>query len=176
MGLRQCLLAEWAAWTIKPTLNRNDEGPDLFRAFFLSRRTISLGCFLTTPRKLRNRVIGTHSQRKKAITAKSGTETPMKIVIPDDYQNLLDRLDCYNLIQQHEIIRYREPACDLDQLVERLSLTSKSLNRSANTELDKKKTQYRTSQAAARRSAAALPTAISYLGALFRRRPPARGD
>src|SRR5271169_6503715 len=45
----------------------------------------------------------------------------MKIVIPDDYQNLVDRLDCYNLIRQHEITRYREPARDLDQLVERLS-------------------------------------------------------
>jgi len=45
----------------------------------------------------------------------------MKIVIPDDYQNLVDHLDCYDLIRQHEIIRYREPARDLDQLVERLS-------------------------------------------------------
>jgi clan AA aspartic protease (TIGR02281 family) len=34
----------------------------------------------------------------------------MKIVIPDDYQNLVDRLDCYNLIRHHEIVRYREPA------------------------------------------------------------------
>jgi D-3-phosphoglycerate dehydrogenase len=45
----------------------------------------------------------------------------MKIVIPDDYQNPVDRLDCYNLIQRHEITRYREPARDLNQLVERLS-------------------------------------------------------
>jgi len=45
----------------------------------------------------------------------------MKIVIPDDYQNLVDRLDCYSLIQQHEITLYREPARDLDQLVERLA-------------------------------------------------------
>src|SRR6202163_335190 len=45
----------------------------------------------------------------------------MKIVIPDDYQNLVDRLDCYNLIRHHEIARYREPARDLDQLVERLA-------------------------------------------------------
>ena len=44
----------------------------------------------------------------------------MKIVIPDDYQNIVDRLDCYNLIRHHEIIRYREPARDLDQLVEHL--------------------------------------------------------
>src|SRR5579864_2416720 len=44
----------------------------------------------------------------------------MKIVIPDDYQNLVDRLDCYNLIRHHEITRYREPARDLDQLVVRL--------------------------------------------------------
>src|SRR5712692_5660012 len=45
----------------------------------------------------------------------------MKIVIPDDYQNMVDRLDCYSLIQRHEITRYREPARDLDQLVERLA-------------------------------------------------------
>ena len=45
----------------------------------------------------------------------------MKIVIPDDYQNLVDHLDCYNLIQQHKITRYREPARDLDHLVERLA-------------------------------------------------------
>src|SRR5258707_3316924 len=44
----------------------------------------------------------------------------MKIVIPDDYQNMVDRLDCYNLIRHHEITRYREPARDLDHLVERL--------------------------------------------------------
>jgi D-3-phosphoglycerate dehydrogenase / 2-oxoglutarate reductase len=45
----------------------------------------------------------------------------MKIVVPDDYQNLMDRLDCYRLIQHHDIIRYRAPARDLDQLVERLA-------------------------------------------------------
>jgi D-3-phosphoglycerate dehydrogenase len=45
----------------------------------------------------------------------------MKIVVPDDYQNLMDRLDCYKLIQHHDIVRYRAPARDLDQLVERLA-------------------------------------------------------
>jgi D-3-phosphoglycerate dehydrogenase len=45
----------------------------------------------------------------------------MKIVVPDDYQNLMDRLDCYKLIQHHDIARYRAPARDLDQLVERLA-------------------------------------------------------
>src|SRR5258708_760366 len=45
----------------------------------------------------------------------------MKIVIPADYQNLVDRLDCYNLIRHHEIVRYRDPARDLDHLVERLA-------------------------------------------------------
>src|ERR1700722_7904717 len=45
----------------------------------------------------------------------------MKIVIPDDYQNLVGHLDCYDLIRRHEITRYRAPARDLDQLVERLS-------------------------------------------------------
>jgi D-3-phosphoglycerate dehydrogenase len=45
----------------------------------------------------------------------------MKIAVPDDYQNLMDRLDCYKLIEHHDIVRYREPARDLDQLVERLA-------------------------------------------------------
>ena len=35
MGRPVCLVVAWAVWTIKPTLNPNDEGPDFFRAFFL---------------------------------------------------------------------------------------------------------------------------------------------
>jgi D-3-phosphoglycerate dehydrogenase len=44
----------------------------------------------------------------------------MKIVIPDDYQNMVDQLPSYQLIAHHDVTRYREPARDLDQLVERL--------------------------------------------------------
>lgn len=44
----------------------------------------------------------------------------MKIVIPDDYQDMVDRLQCFSLIRHHDVTRYREPARDLDQLVERL--------------------------------------------------------
>ena len=44
----------------------------------------------------------------------------MKIVIPDDYQNMVDQLACYSLIRHHDVTRYREPAHDLVQLVERL--------------------------------------------------------
>jgi D-3-phosphoglycerate dehydrogenase / 2-oxoglutarate reductase len=44
----------------------------------------------------------------------------MKIVIPDDYQDMVHRLACYCLIGKHDVTRYREPARDLDQLVERL--------------------------------------------------------
>jgi D-3-phosphoglycerate dehydrogenase len=44
----------------------------------------------------------------------------MKIVIPDDYQNMVDQLACYSLISHHDVKRYREPARDLAQLVERL--------------------------------------------------------
>ena len=44
----------------------------------------------------------------------------MKIVIPDDYQDMVDRLECFALIRHHEVIRYREPARDLDHLVQRL--------------------------------------------------------
>jgi hypothetical protein len=34
VGPRLCLAAAWAAWTIKPTLNRNDEGPGLIPGLF----------------------------------------------------------------------------------------------------------------------------------------------
>ena len=44
----------------------------------------------------------------------------MKIVIPDDYQDMVDQLPCFSLIRHHDVKRYREPARDLDQLVERL--------------------------------------------------------
>src|SRR5438067_6125751 len=44
----------------------------------------------------------------------------MKIVIHDDYQDMVDQLECFSLIRHHEVIRYREPAHDLAQLVERL--------------------------------------------------------
>ena len=44
----------------------------------------------------------------------------MKIVIPDDYQDMVDRLECFSLIRHHEVIRHREPARDLDHLVQRL--------------------------------------------------------
>jgi len=44
----------------------------------------------------------------------------MKIIIPDDYQDVVDRLSCFSLLAGHDITRYREPAADLDQLVERL--------------------------------------------------------
>src|SRR5438045_3054428 len=45
----------------------------------------------------------------------------MNIVIPDDYQDVVDRLECFELIRHHDVRRYREPARDLDQLVERLA-------------------------------------------------------
>ena len=44
----------------------------------------------------------------------------MKIVIPDDYQDIVDRLDCFSLMRHHEVTRYREPAKSLDQLADRL--------------------------------------------------------
>lgn len=44
----------------------------------------------------------------------------MKIVIPDDYQDMVDQLQCFSMIRHHDVVRYREPARDLDQLVERL--------------------------------------------------------
>jgi D-3-phosphoglycerate dehydrogenase len=44
----------------------------------------------------------------------------MKIVIPDDYQDIVDRLQCYSLIRHHDVTRYREPAKTIDQVAERL--------------------------------------------------------
>jgi len=44
----------------------------------------------------------------------------MKIVIPDEYQDMVHRLPSYALIRHHVVVRYRTPARDLDQLVERL--------------------------------------------------------
>jgi D-3-phosphoglycerate dehydrogenase / 2-oxoglutarate reductase len=44
----------------------------------------------------------------------------MKIVIPDDYQDAVHRLECFSLIRHHDVIRFREPARHLAQLIERL--------------------------------------------------------
>ena len=44
----------------------------------------------------------------------------MKIVIPDDYQDMIHRLDAFKLLAGHEVTRYRTPARDLDELVDRL--------------------------------------------------------
>src|SRR5262245_25314655 len=44
----------------------------------------------------------------------------MKIVIPDDYQDMVDQLDCFALIRHHEVTRHRAPARDLDELTLRL--------------------------------------------------------
>lgn len=44
----------------------------------------------------------------------------MNIVIPDDYQDMVDRLACFGMLAGHDVVRYREPAASFDQLVERL--------------------------------------------------------
>ena len=44
----------------------------------------------------------------------------MKIVIPDDYQDMVDQLPCFALIRHHDVKRYREPARDLSELAARL--------------------------------------------------------
>ncbi len=44
----------------------------------------------------------------------------MKIAIPDDYQDVVDKLECFSLIKHYDVTRYREPARDFDHLVERL--------------------------------------------------------
>jgi len=44
----------------------------------------------------------------------------VKIAIPDDYQDVVDKLACFSLIKHNDVTRYRESARDFDQLVERL--------------------------------------------------------
>ena len=44
----------------------------------------------------------------------------MKIVIPDDYQDIGDKVAAYSLIRQHEVTRYTDSDHDLDTLVARL--------------------------------------------------------
>ena len=43
----------------------------------------------------------------------------MKIVIPDDYQDIADKLPCFALIRHHEVTRYTDAAHDLDTLAAR---------------------------------------------------------
>jgi len=45
----------------------------------------------------------------------------MRIVIPDDYQDIVHRLKCFELLRGHEVLRFREPARDIDELAERLA-------------------------------------------------------
>lgn len=45
----------------------------------------------------------------------------MRIAIPDDYQDIVHTLRCYGTLQGHDVIRYREPAADLDEFVRRLT-------------------------------------------------------
>lgn len=44
----------------------------------------------------------------------------MNIVIPDDYQDIVDRLPCFSMLAGHDVARFRQPAADFEQLVERL--------------------------------------------------------
>lgn len=44
----------------------------------------------------------------------------MRIVIPDDYQDIADKLPCFDLIRRHEVRRYTDAARGLETLVERL--------------------------------------------------------
>jgi D-3-phosphoglycerate dehydrogenase len=44
----------------------------------------------------------------------------MRVAIPDDYQDLVHTLRCFEALRGHEVIRYREPAKDLAEMAERL--------------------------------------------------------
>jgi D-3-phosphoglycerate dehydrogenase / 2-oxoglutarate reductase len=45
----------------------------------------------------------------------------MKIAIPDDYQDMVHKLPSYALISHHDVVRYREPAADFEELVRHLA-------------------------------------------------------
>src|ERR1051325_2256680 len=42
----------------------------------------------------------------------------MRIAIPDDYQDIVHRLKCFELLRGHEVQRFREPARDEAELAE----------------------------------------------------------
>src|SRR3977135_1731825 len=44
----------------------------------------------------------------------------MHIVIPDEYQDAIERLACFSLLDAHDVTRYREPAASFEELVDRL--------------------------------------------------------
>jgi D-3-phosphoglycerate dehydrogenase len=44
----------------------------------------------------------------------------MHIVVPDEYQDAIERLACFSLLEGHDVTRYREPAASFEELVERL--------------------------------------------------------
>jgi D-3-phosphoglycerate dehydrogenase len=44
----------------------------------------------------------------------------MRIAIPDDYQDIVHRLKCFERLHTHEVVRFREPARGEDELVRRL--------------------------------------------------------
>jgi D-3-phosphoglycerate dehydrogenase len=44
----------------------------------------------------------------------------MKIVIPDDWQDIVDRLACFSMLDGHEVTRYRTPAPDEAEFADRL--------------------------------------------------------
>jgi D-3-phosphoglycerate dehydrogenase / 2-oxoglutarate reductase len=44
----------------------------------------------------------------------------MRIVIPDDYQDIVHRLKCFERLRGHEVVRFREPARGPEELTERL--------------------------------------------------------
>lgn len=44
----------------------------------------------------------------------------MRIVIPDEYQDMVPQLPCWDLLRNHDVTRYRTPARDQDELVARL--------------------------------------------------------
>ncbi|SNS16565.1 D-3-phosphoglycerate dehydrogenase [Noviherbaspirillum humi] len=45
----------------------------------------------------------------------------MRIAIPDDYQNVIQKLDCFSVLQGHEVTVYHDTVSDIDQLAARFA-------------------------------------------------------
>ena len=43
----------------------------------------------------------------------------MEIVIPDDYQNIITKLKCYNIIKDFDVVIYNDSVEEEDELVNR---------------------------------------------------------
>lgn len=56
----------------------------------------------------------------RACAVRSRKVVWVRIVIPDDYQDIVPKLACFGLLRGHDVVCHRTPAADIDELVSRL--------------------------------------------------------